>query len=160
ETPDMQGEINLVWKYILPAFAPGKLPADKTSAKSLKTRLASLALTPPVSPSNAAMEQQLTGKTYTMISNDRRLQKVTSNFAIGKCTLVLQTDSVEHQLNFGPGKWLYNETQKFGPYLVAGARANRVGLPPFKIAGSYSWKDDKTVEFILRYIESPHHEVI
>jgi CubicO group peptidase (beta-lactamase class C family)/predicted glycoside hydrolase/deacetylase ChbG (UPF0249 family) len=160
ETPDMQGELNLVWKYILPGFSSGKLAADKTSAKNLKTRLSGLALTPPVSTANATMEQQVNGKTYTMISNDRRLQKITASFTAGNCSLVLQTDSVQHQLNFGAGKWLYNETQKFGPYLVAGARANRVGLPPFKIAGSYSWKDDKTLEFVLRYIESPHHEVI
>lgn len=161
ETPDMQGEINLVWKHILPAFSTSpKIAADKASSKSLNTRLKTLALTPPVNKPNVAKEQQVSGKSYTMFTNDRRLKRLGVTFNAGNCELVLHTDSVVHNLTFGPGKWMYNETQKFGPYLVAGAKANRVGLPPFKIAGSYSWKDEKTLEFILRYIESPHHEVI
>ncbi|MGC3944290.1 MAG: polysaccharide deacetylase family protein [Chryseolinea sp.] len=160
ETPDMQGEINLVWKYILPSFSSGKLPADRATGKKLRSRLASLALTPPVGIAAPSAAQQVSGKSYSMFTNDRRLNSLSAYFSATGCELVLNTDSVVHKLNFGPGKWVYNETVKFGPYLVAGARANRVGLPPFKIAGSYSWKDEKTVEFILRYIESPHHEVI
>jgi hypothetical protein len=35
-----------------------------------------------------------------------------------------------------------------------------VGLPPYKVAGSYGWRDDKTLELVLRYIESPHTEII
>ena len=31
-------------------------------------------------------------------------------------------------------------------------------LYPAKIDGSYTWKDDNTLELILRYIESPHTE--
>lgn len=160
ETADMQAELNLVWRHILPGFSQAKLSPDRNAAKTLRNRLASLALTPSVGNPNPALEQQLTGKTYPMFTNDRRLQSLAINFSGGNSELVLHTDSVVHKLNFGQGKWLYNETPKFGPYLVAGARANRVGLPPFKIAGSYSWKDEKTIEFILRYIESPHHEVI
>lgn len=160
ETPDMQGEINLVWKYILPSFSSSRLPADRSSEKKLKSRLAALALTPPVSSSTPAIAQQVGGKTYSMFTNDRSLNSLSATFGANGCELVLNTDSVVHKLNFGAGKWIQNETPKFGPYLVAGARANRVGLPPFKIVGSYSWKDEKTVEFVLRYIESPHHEVI
>ncbi|HTF17268.1 MAG TPA: polysaccharide deacetylase family protein, partial [Chryseolinea sp.] len=153
-------ELNLVWKHILPGFSAGKLPADRAAARTLKSRLASLALTPTVGKPNPGLEQQVAGKTYAMFTNDRRLQSLAVNFNAGSCELVLNTDSVVHKLNFGQGEWQYNETQKFGPYLVAGARANRVGLPPFRIAGSYSWKDERTIEFMLRYIESPHHEVI
>lgn len=160
ETSDMQSELNLVWKHILPAFSNGKLPANRRSANALKTRLASLALTPPVNKANPVTEQQVTGKTYSMFTNDRKLKSLSVNFNNGNSELVLNTDSLVHKINFGSGKWIYNETPKFGPYLVAGAKANRVGLPPFRIAGSYSWKDEKTLEFILRYIESPHHEII
>jgi len=28
------------------------------------------------------------------------------------------------------------------------------------VAGSYSWKDDHTLELIIRYIESPHTQTI
>lgn len=160
ETPDMQGEINLVWKYILPAFSASRIAPDRAASKSLKARLATLALSPPVGTLHPATEQQLAGKTYTMVSNDRKLKSLSAGFVNGQCELVLNTDSMVHKIIFGSGKWIINETPKFGPYLVSGAKSNRVGLPPFKIAGSYAWKDDKTVEFTLRYIESPHRETI
>jgi hypothetical protein len=35
-----------------------------------------------------------------------------------------------------------------------------VSLPPAKVAGSYAWKDENTLELVLRYIESPHSETI
>jgi len=31
------------------------------------------------------------------------------------------------------------------------------GLPPRKVAAAYAWKDDKTLELTIRYIESPPH---
>ena len=160
ETADMQNELNLVWKHLLPAFSEAKLPPNRSAAKNLKSRLGGLALSLPVGPSNAALEQSLTGKTYAMITNDRRLEGLSLSFKNGVCELLLDTDSVDHKFSFGQSRWMVNETTKYGPYLVAAARANRVGLPAFKIAGSYAWKDNKTVELVLRYIESPHHEVI
>jgi hypothetical protein len=35
-----------------------------------------------------------------------------------------------------------------------------VGLPPPKITSSYQWKNDTTLELKIRYIESPHTEII
>jgi CubicO group peptidase (beta-lactamase class C family) len=40
ETHDMQDELNLVWKHLLPAFKPGKLAPDARAQKELRTRLA------------------------------------------------------------------------------------------------------------------------
>ena len=33
-------------------------------------------------------------------------------------------------------------------------------LRPFKVAGSYTWLDNNSIELTLRYIESPHTETI
>ncbi|MFD2148294.1 hypothetical protein [Mucilaginibacter antarcticus] len=46
ETSDMQGEINLVWRYLLPAMTVGKLPANKIAYAQLQTALKELALPP------------------------------------------------------------------------------------------------------------------
>lgn len=43
-TTDMQGELNLVWKYLLPAMHKGKLPENKQAYSSLKLQLNGLAL--------------------------------------------------------------------------------------------------------------------
>jgi CubicO group peptidase (beta-lactamase class C family)/predicted glycoside hydrolase/deacetylase ChbG (UPF0249 family) len=159
ETSNMQSEFNLVWKYLLPAFQNRKLAADAKIQKQLKAKLTSLALPLPVSPGNA-VEAAVTGKTFSIISGGRRLESFTLSFNAGVCHLTLDTDSAVHQFDFGSGKWVDGETQKFGPYLSARARGNRKGLPPFKTEGSYHWSDERTVELILRYIESPHTEKI
>jgi CubicO group peptidase (beta-lactamase class C family)/predicted glycoside hydrolase/deacetylase ChbG (UPF0249 family) len=159
ETSNMQTELNLVWKYLLPAFENTPLKADAKIQKQLKTKLASLGL-PLQGKSSKEKEALVSAKTYSIISNDRALQSYSLTFKEGVCHLTLNTDSLVHQFDFGLGKWVKGETTKWGPYLVARAQANRAGLAPYKTEASYSWTDDKTVELVLRYIESPHTERI
>lgn len=159
ETGNMQTQLNLVWKYLLPALRDEKLPADAKTQKQLKTRLASLAL--PLKGGEATgAEALVTGKTYSIISPDRRLESFTLDFKEGVCHMTLNTDSATHTFDFGKGKWTKGETVKQGPYLVARAQANRTGLTPFKTETSYHWTSDKTAEFSVRYVESPHTETI
>lgn len=160
ETADMQGEFNLVWKYLLPAFGDKTLASDKKALKTLKSNLAGLGLEPETGVNNSSRESELSARSYGMITNDRDLQGFRLNFKDGVCQLMLDTDTTDYQIDFGKGKWIYSETVKYGPYLVALAKHNRKGLSPFRIAGSYAWKDEKTLELSLRYIESPHHETI
>jgi CubicO group peptidase (beta-lactamase class C family)/predicted glycoside hydrolase/deacetylase ChbG (UPF0249 family) len=159
ETANMQTELNLVWKYLLPAFQDKKLAANTKVYKQLKTRLATLALPIPSKREDVA-ETKVSGKTFSIVSPDRKLESFTLDFKEGNCHLTLNTDSVVHQMDFGSGTWTKGETTKWGPYLVAGARANRRGLPAFKTEASYRWVNDKTAELTLRYIESPHREII
>jgi hypothetical protein len=65
-----------------------------------------------------------------------------------------------YRLIFGSGKWIKDETDRVGPNLFTFAQNQQVGLAPFKIAGSYAWIDLTTIELHLRYIESPHTEII
>jgi len=159
ETTDMQGELDLIWKYILPAFQNKKLSNSKAT-KQLKERFATLALPIPVSKPNVSLEAKVTGKTYNIVTNDRRFKSASFDFKNNSCHLTLNTDSLSHTFDFGSGKWVNGETNRYGVYLVSIAKNNRVGSPAFKVAGSYSWKDEKTLDLILRYDESPHHEVI
>ena len=160
EAPDMQGEINLIWKHLLPAFEDKKLPSNPKLMASLKEKASSLYL--PILSRNvhSAMESNISGKNYSMIAGEKTFEGASFEFKNDICYLSLKTDSVTHRIPFGFGKWELSETTKFGPYLVARAKANRVGLPIFKVAGSYDWKDEKTLEMTLRYIESPHTETI
>lgn len=160
EAPDMQSEINLVWKYILPALKPKKLPANPKALASLKERVSQLALAIPQKSATSSLESKISGRTFGIIAKDKTLESVSLDFKDNICHLILKTDSVMHTIPFGAGKWAYSETTKFGPYLVARAKANRSNLPPFKVAGSYTWKDDNTLELTMRYIESPHTETI
>ena len=160
EAPDMQGEINLIWKHLLPAFEDKKLPSNPKLMASLKEKASSLYLPTLSRNVHSAMESNISGKNYSMIAGEKTFKGASFEFKNDICYLSLKTDSVTHRIPFGFGKWELSETTKFGPYLVARAKANRVGLPIFKVAGSYNWKDEKTIEMTLRYIESPHTETI
>jgi CubicO group peptidase (beta-lactamase class C family)/predicted glycoside hydrolase/deacetylase ChbG (UPF0249 family) len=160
EAPDMQNEINLVWKYILPALKDSKLPKNAKALNELNAKSNNLAT--PISVKNKASQwkEKISGKTYGVYSSTRALKSVKFEFEGDNLNVSLATDSVDHKLNFGNGTWVENTTTKFGPYLVARARGNRIGQSPFKTANSFTWLDEKTLELTLKYVESPHTETI
>lgn len=156
ETPDMQDEINLVWKYLLPAFKNGALPENKTAQAALQNRLRLLAL--PVAKGDLVPVENITGKKFIFTPNDAELKSM--SFAMDKksCRVSIETKKGSYPLVFGKGKWLESTTNKPGPSLVAGAFENTDFLYPAKVTGSYSWKDEQTLQLVLQYIESPHRE--
>ena len=159
ETPDMQGELNLIWKILLPAMRNGKLPANKTAAVALQQKLASLSLpikNDPVTASFAKLE----GKTYRMDSNPQQIQSMSFDFQNNRGQLTLKAADGNYTFSFGANEWQNGQTTLPGPYLVSAAKNNLAGLPPFKVAGEYSWLDANTLELVLRYIESPHTETL
>lgn len=155
ETNDLQGLLDLVWQNLLPAF-------DKSSDKDaeLKKRLGELSLKPLKSDRNAALEKAVSGKNYSITSNNEKVNGFSLDFQDGICLLNLVQGAGFHKLIFGSGKWILDETDRMGPNLFTFAQNQQVGLTPFKIAGSYAWIDQNTIELQLRYIESPHTEVI
>jgi hypothetical protein len=156
ETPDMQEEINLVWEHLLPAIHENKLPVSKSTAE-LKQKLSSLALPIPAK-ATSSLATKVSGKVFLIEPNEKGIQSISFNFHNDICDVNMQTDTANYNLAFGSGMWQSGETTKRGPSLVAGAKASFVGLPPLKIDGAYSWKDENTLVLTLRYIESPHTE--
>jgi len=159
ETPSMQEEINLVWEYLLPAMHKDKLTAQANTITLLKQKLSSLALPIPAKITTPGEAKNL-NKTFLLEPNEEQIKSISFNSHNDVCNVTLETDSAVHHLAFGAGKWQTGETTKHGPSLTAAAKASFVGLPPFKVDGAYSWKDEHTLELTLRYIESPHTEKI
>lgn len=160
ETADMQDEINLVWKYLLPAIHQDKLPANKSIAAALRNKLTLLALPLPAKGAASPLAASLSGKSFAMEPNERHVESVSFRFKDDTCHVTLGTDSAVNQLVFGRGRWHRGETGRRGPYLVSRATGNAGGLPPYRVAGSYRWIDENRLELTLRYIESPHRETI
>ncbi|HWB24595.1 MAG TPA: serine hydrolase [Chitinophagaceae bacterium] len=159
ETPDMQDEINLVWKYLLPSMHAGVLPADNDMDKQLTKKLSSLALLPPAK-SNVVPAVNISGKTFLLQSNGKKIQSLSFAVQNGVCKLGVQGDTALYNISFGNSKWYAGTTTMPGPYLVAFEKGFYKSMPPLKVTGSYDWKDDHTLELTLRYIESPHTEKI
>jgi CubicO group peptidase (beta-lactamase class C family) len=160
ESNDMWGELDMIWEYLYPGIADGKLMEDNASSDRLKQKLASLALPIPEKSDNEKLEAQISGKTFNFTENQRNLQGLTFQFKNGLCSVNLKNNAGSFDLSFASGKWQPGETTMHGPNLFSRAKGNQEGLPPFKIVGAYSWKEDQSLELILRYIESPHTERI
>ncbi|HLY70560.1 MAG TPA: serine hydrolase [Puia sp.] len=157
ETANMQEEINLVWKYLLPAFKNGPLPDDKSEDLKLHEMIKTLALPVPAK-NKEVIQSSISGKTFAVESNKMQWQQIGFDFSNEGCKVRLQTDKGIYQIGFGPGNWKFGETNMQGPSLVATAIENISMLFPAKIAGAYTWKDANTLQLVLRYIESPHSE--
>ena len=76
------------------------------------------------------------------------------------CRVLFGVNAGVYELNFGTGKWLPGLTSLQGPSLLLGAKEDFSFLTPYKVDGSYTWVDSHTLELKLRYIESPHSEII
>jgi CubicO group peptidase (beta-lactamase class C family) len=155
ETNDMQGLLDLVWNNLLPAF-----DTISDQDKILQERLSMLTLAPMESAENPVLENTVSGKNFEITSKVENVNGFSMGFQDGVCVLNLVQGPDTYKLIFGSGKWIKDETNRVGPNLFTFAQNQQVGLAPFKIAGSYAWHDLTTVEFHLRYIESPHTEVI
>jgi CubicO group peptidase (beta-lactamase class C family)/predicted glycoside hydrolase/deacetylase ChbG (UPF0249 family) len=158
ETGDMQDELNLVWKHMLPAFQKDKLADDRTKATVLKQKLTTLALIPPAKAKISPIAAAISGKTFSLSPNTQYIQNMAFQFKGDVCEVSLKNNVDNYKLSFGAGQWIQGETAKLGPSLVGGAKNHFVGLPSSKVAGSYTWKSDSTLELVLRYIDSPHSE--
>ena len=160
ETADMQDELNIVWKHLLPAMQKEPLPPAPKEVAALRQRLSALALPLPAGMANESEEAALSGKAFSMEPNAGHISGMSFSFKDHLCLLSLKTDTATYQLSFGLGKWAEGQTGLHGPHLTSPARASLTGLPPFKIVGSYHWKDANTLELVLRFIESPHTQTI
>ncbi|MCX2477703.1 serine hydrolase [Pedobacter sp. MC2016-15] len=157
ESGNMQEEINLVWKHLLPAMSQKASSGDTTNYAELKKELTALSLAP-LEKSKTAESPQHNG-TYQLQANDMKLNAITfKSNDNGTYQVIMKSDTANYDLNFGAGVWLAGSTNKPGPSLTARARENRSMLYPAKVTGSYTWKDDHSLQLSLRYIESPHTE--
>ena len=159
ETPSMQDEINLVWKYLLPSMQGWAYKDDPENDEKLKQQLASLSL-PALKGAATAADASINGRTYALQANDRKLQSVHFSFQDGIWQITLKNADGTYTLPFGDSKWARAETTRKGPMLTAQAINQEAGLPPFQTAGSYHWIDENTLQLVLRYIESPHTETM
>jgi CubicO group peptidase (beta-lactamase class C family) len=158
ETADMQGELNLVWKYLLPAMKTGVLPVNKSADEALSNHLAKLCLQP---AGGRIQKLPVYDKTYTLKDNSLHLKSITFHPVNSGYKVSFQTDTATYNMEFGNGKWKAGETNMPGPSLLKGAREDFSILQPYKIDGSCTLLDNAgTLQFKLRYIESPHTETI
>jgi CubicO group peptidase (beta-lactamase class C family) len=160
ESRDMQGELDLVWEYLLPAMREGALPENRQVEARLRDQLAALALQAPERAAAPATAAAVSGRTYAIAPNDRGIDSLSFRFTGDTCFVTMTSAVGQVTMAFAAGSWKAGETTRRGPYLLAAAKAAYVGLPPLRIAGAYGWDDERTLRLVLRYVESPHSEIL
>lgn len=155
---DMQKEINLVWKHIFPAFRESALPEDSDAMDRLKSRLSELSLPVHTTGISSPVWEIISGNTMAFNENPLKISELILCFEGDICRMTLTQDTATYEFRFSPTSWKEGETLRHGPSLTAGSKSGLTGLPPFKLAGNYAWKNEKTLELMLRYIESPNDE--
>lgn len=160
ETQDMQGVLDLVWDYLLPAIKDEKLPENPSSHETLKSMLSGLSLPAPVSTITSGLIPKISGKTYALEPNNMNIESITLGLNDDLCSVTFNTGKDNHNFSFRKGSWFIGETLRPGPNLLSTAQGHFKSYPPVKVACSYNWFDEKTLNLVIRYIESPHTEYI
>jgi len=147
ENKNMQGQLDLVWKHLLPSFdAQSPQAADLSQLKTLKL----------MPPKGRKTSPTLTNKPYQLETNALGLQTVSFAFEDDRC--VFKADS--HLITCGLESWHRGEAAFPGtpPRLISGGRP-KTALPS-KIAASATWADDTTLVLTWRYYETPHSDTL
>lgn len=156
ETNEMQGEMDLIWQYLLPSFKDAQMPQSQAT-EQLRQQSKALQLEMVGGKSVSSIANSINGKCYKMQPNELNLKSIEFKIDDSVIKAVLESEEGKFSFEFGAGKWEYGTTKKLGPYL-ANVKGYFKGLPPAKVAGNYGWLDDEMLQLKLRYIESPHSE--
>lgn len=156
ETSDMQGELNLVWDYLLPGMSDKKIAADPKMYKQLQQKLNSLALAPPkVNPAGLAVNL-FNNKTFRFPASDK-LNQISFRFENGQCRAEMNfSNGLKHKFVLGANQWIPGETNKPVNNLAAQPNDQILLLAPFKVVGAFCTPAENSLELVVRYIESPH----
>lgn len=153
ETKDMQGQLDLVWKHLLPAIdeTSAAKPADDAA---LSTRLKTLKLDPPKANPSSAITAPLNGKAFVLEANKLGFTNAAFEFNADGCQLVLQDENGKHVISSAVEAWKRGETTLPSPRLISGGAPKNGTV--WKTAASATWLDEQRLQITARYYETPH----
>jgi CubicO group peptidase (beta-lactamase class C family) len=155
ENKNMQGQLDLVWKHLLPAFDGGGGVGE-----ALAGRMKGLRLSPPGGRADVPIRPGIEGKLFVLEANDLGLTRVSFEFQEGGCAFHAMAGEVMHRVECGLGVWKSGEGSMPGtpPRLISGGKPKEAAL--VKVAGSATWSDDRTLVMTWRYYETPHSDTV
>jgi CubicO group peptidase (beta-lactamase class C family) len=154
ENKDMPGQLDLVWKHLLPALKEETQASDEAMIRKLR----SLELTPPKSIVAKPNIERFNQKKFSLATNELGLTALTLSFKEQVCILDLETKDGPQHLTCGFEKWSHGEASIPGtpPRLISGGKPKNTPLS--LIAAAAAWTDVDTLQLTLRYLKTPHHD--
>ena len=147
ENKNMQGQLDLVWKHLLPAMdAKAPQAADLSRLKALKLTPQQGSKTSPVAHS----------RSFKLETNALGLKTASLTFQDNTCSFTAD----DHTITCGLGTWQRCAAAFPGtpPRLISGGMPKKTALS--KIAASAAWTDDHTLVMQWRYYETPHSDTV
>ena len=159
ESPNMQGELDLVWKHLLPAMQENPLPTDTKSELELRMKLRSLAIVPPQRQRNSPLAANISGKTFTVEQNENGVEWVRFNFSNSACDFMMKNGLGEFSVSGGFNEWRKDEIR------LPGTPPDLFPIPydkltVSKVMASAGWEDENTLIFYMQFYETAHHDTI
>ena len=156
-----QEEMNLVHNYLVPAIKSDKaIPEDPSSYAELQKKQANLKISQDNSKiATSDFIKKVSGMEFILGNNENNIQSVYFTFNNGECSFALKRDNNISVVKCGTGNWKVSNIKSSS--LLAPPRsisksidaAYNVTQPLIKVASSYSWTDNNTLEITARFVE-------
>jgi CubicO group peptidase (beta-lactamase class C family) len=135
-----------VWKHFPSAFGEGKTSASEAK---LKERTASLRLLPPLQPSSSPTARRISGRTFTIESNEDGVASVRFDFTNERCVYTMRDATGEHKITNGLKDWAEGTTSMTGHKLH-----HEYQLDDMRVVAGGRWLDANTFEMTWQFVES------
>ncbi len=157
ESSSMQGEMNLIWDYLLPAMTDEAQPSTPKDWRALKERLASLEVPPVKGQGTSPRKSTISNRAYLVDTNDHRIETCRWTFDRDKVRFTLSDSQGLHNIDCGLGHWKDGETSmpEMPPKLTRGDLG-----PVSKVAASAAWLNPETLQMRWQFYETPHHATV
>ncbi|MED5020717.1 serine hydrolase [Paenibacillus chibensis] len=143
-TNDLQGVLNCVWDHLLDAFLPDSLAGEEEieQEKRLSDYLKSLRLDPPHHNGESVREDEISGVTYMLDTNEFGIESLRLDFQADEALLTIRNSKKEEKLRLGRQRWLPGQSDAF----------NR---EDGRAASSFTWISADEVLITIQGIETP-----
>ncbi len=148
ENKNMQGQLDLVWKHLLPALdAAAPLRADLSRLRQMKLGF-------PKGSESSPITERINGKTFTLEKNELGLTEVAFTQEADQWMFTCGA----HKVTCGLNSWHLGQAAFPGtpPRLISGGKPKEPTIS--KIAAHATWEDANTLQMTWRYTETPHHD--
>jgi len=141
-TGDIGNELDLLWKYLLPALKDAPLAADAAADQALTARLAGLSL--PLPKGDAAPDPAALGRRFVFPANPQEIGALAVQRAGGGYTVTLRLQGRDQILESGRGTWAKGVLETKEDSSGLGGKA------PVATSGAWTSPDD-FVGTVVRY---------
>ena len=139
---DLQGILNVVWEYLLPAMGAESLPPDEAGLEQMNQKLKHLAISYVKGEESSPVASKVSGKIFTLEQNSRSIKSITFNFEKSPAEITIITDQGEQTIRAA-----YRNMDK-------GTLPNPT-LVSDKVAVNGAWENPDTYTVNMIYYETP-----